>query len=91
MPTRSSYDDPRWRRVDGALAVVLLLFFGYTVLEWRGIIGDGTAWRPGQMVLASGGLLMLGLAPLVQRRSLIASFGLLAGALVILYLRIAAR
>jgi hypothetical protein len=87
-----SYDDPRWLTADRVLAALLFLFFVYTVLLWRGVIGDGTAWSAGagQMVLLAAAMLTQAIAALVQRRSRVAFYGLLAGSVVLLYLSVAA-
>lgn len=74
--------DSRDAKIDRVFAAVFLLFFIYTVLVWRGVIGDGKAWRPGQTVLLAGALLTQSLASLVVRRSRVLYYCLLAGSLI---------
>lgn len=82
---------PRWVKLERGFAIAMSLFFVYTLLVWRGVLGDGSAWRPGQSVLLSAALLLQAVAALVRRRSPLAFYGLMAASLALLYFSIRAR
>lgn len=77
-------------KIEAALAASVLLFFIYAVLVWRGLIGDGSAWRPGLTVLSAGGLLAMTASPLFASRYRPISYFLMAVA-VGLFIIVAAR
>jgi hypothetical protein len=73
----------RWRKVEIPFVVLLSIFFVYAVLLWRGVIGDGTAWRPLGTVLMVGGLLAQSIASLVIHRARPAAYLLWAAAVIL--------
>jgi hypothetical protein len=68
-----------------------LLLFGYGVLTWRGIVGDGHPWRPISFVSLSGAMLLQSLAPFAHRRSRAAGYTVLGASLVALACSTVAR
>ena len=91
MGTRWTYDDPRWRRIDLAFVTLYAGMAVYSVLVWRNVIGDGTAWRPFQMVTLSIGLLLQALTPFARRLSPLLFYVTIAAALIALGYSVLAR
>lgn len=75
----------RFRKVDRFFAALMLALFLYNLLVWLRVIGDGSAWRPGQGVLLSGALLLQALASLVLPKSRPAFYAMLLASLGLLY------
>jgi hypothetical protein len=90
MPTVWPVNDRRWLILDRAFAVVFGLLFAYNVANWQGFIGE-RSWQPLQSVFISGALLLQALAALVRRRSITASYVLLAASIVALVLTFVTR
>jgi hypothetical protein len=86
-----SYDNRRWRIVDRWLAGSCGALFVYSVLSWRGLVGDEAPYRPIQTVLLTGALLLQALAALARWRSRWLLYLLLTGSVVALGLAFAAR
>jgi hypothetical protein len=72
-------------------AVVTTLFFVYTVLVWRGMVGSGDNWRPGRTAFLASALAMQGLAPLAGRRALWLQWVLLGASLAALWFTVRGR
>ena len=68
-----------------------LLLFGYGILEWRGIVGDGHPWRPVSFIALSGAMLLQAIAPFARQRSRVASYAVLGASLVALAYSVVAR
>lgn len=83
-------DDARWRMLDRAFLLLTGALFGWNLLVWRGLAGDGTAWRPLSSVLLTGAMFVQAGASLVRRRSLplfylalVASVGLMVASTLV--------
>ena len=65
------------------LICTVVLFFG-TLFDWLGWLPFERGFQPLRTVLLSGALVLQSVAALVQQRSMILSWGLLAGSMVLI-------
>lgn len=72
------------RRVEWALFVLFSALFVYTVLEWRGILGDEHPFQPVRMVVLGGALLCQSAGGIVRNRSRGLSYALMIVSLIAL-------
>jgi hypothetical protein len=82
---------PRLEKVQYVLAVMMLLLFAYSVLVWRGVIGDGSEYRPLAGVLLTGAMLMQSTGALLGRKWRWLQFLLIGLSLVMLFFSLRTR
>jgi len=70
--------------IEKIFLVVNLALFAYALADWRGWLPFERGFRPLQVVLLAGALVLQPLAALAQRRSMLLWFTLLAASIALL-------